>query len=206
MPKPIQHYDYLAQDRVKSLYQQIHKNNLLGIPIQASFTLSFFGFTIGKPAGKESPLPEQLQAVVEYLQRHQPDDIGTVDSPRKYIGGTLSMFSHFVPQGFGVKTTDKPEFVYYGGSTDTTIIGIAGPAANLVGRATTETGDMGMFRLRCRTWRECWPGNIECRPDSGKLEVNARDPMKVRRSTPFGTWKNTADKMCNCAPSHLSRR
>jgi hypothetical protein len=81
LAKPIQHYEYLAQERIGNLYQQIYKNRLLGIPIQLSFKVPFFGFTIGKPAEKELPLPEQLQAVVAYLHKHQPDDIGTVDMP-----------------------------------------------------------------------------------------------------------------------------
>src|SRR5260221_1281629 len=46
-----------------------------------------------------------------------------------YIKGTLPMFSYFLPQGFGVKESDQPELIYFGGSTNATILGLAGAAS-----------------------------------------------------------------------------
>ncbi len=39
------------------------------------------------------------------------------------------MYSFFLPQGFGVKESDLPELIYFGGSTNTTILALAGAAS-----------------------------------------------------------------------------
>ncbi len=135
MPKPIVHYEYLAESRIRILYQQIHKGWFRRMPFQVSLSpLQLGQVTLGKPAGNEPPLTEQLDAVVAHLKKHQPIDIGTIDEPKKYIAGTLPMFTHTLPQGFGVQPSDEPEFIYFGGSTDTTILGLAGPVGNVPGQ------------------------------------------------------------------------
>lgn len=134
MPKPIMHYEYLAADRIRNLYQQIHKGWFRRVPLQLSLSLLQLGqIVLGKPAENEPSLPEQLEAVLAYLEKHQPEKIGAIDEPRMYIKGVLPMFTHAIPQGFGVEPTDTPEFIYYGGSTESMILGLAGPIANLVG-------------------------------------------------------------------------
>lgn len=124
MAKRIEHYEYLAQDRIRNLYQQIHSGRWHDFPIEVSPSVPFIGqITVSKPSGKEPSLPQQLQAVVKHLQKHQPGDIGTVDMPKRYILGTLPVFSHFLPQEPKVNVAAIPEFIYYGGSTETTILG-----------------------------------------------------------------------------------
>lgn len=136
MPKRIVHYEYLAGDRIRSLYQQIHRGRLSNIPIQVSPTVPLIGqVSIGTPTNKEPDLTRQLEAVLKHLEKHQPGSIGTVDEPRTYIAGTLRMFSFFLPLRYIQRRRPSPEFIYYGCSTNSTILGLAGPVHNLVGKS-----------------------------------------------------------------------
>ena len=131
MGKHIIHYQYLAQDRIRVLYEQIHQGKLRGLAGQISLNLPEVGqLTLGTPTRKESSLTDQLHAVLAHLEKHEPEKIGTVDSPRLYIKGTLLMFSYLLPTQFLLKRRVKPEFIYYGCSTDSTILGLAGPVHN----------------------------------------------------------------------------
>lgn len=135
MGKRIIHCQYLAQDRIRVLYEQIHQGKLRGLAGQVSLNLPVVGqLTLGTPTRKEPALTDQLHAVLAHLEKHEPEKIGTVDDPHLYIRGTLPMFSYLLPTEFLLKRRLKPEFIYYGCSTNSTILGLAGPVHNVVGK------------------------------------------------------------------------
>lgn len=134
MPKRIVHYEYLAQDRIWSLYEQIPRNRLPGLSVELGLNLQVLQVK-SKPEPKELPLSAQAQAVLAHLEKHQPHDIGTVDEPRMYIKGTLPLFSYFLPMHYLLRRSPRPQFIYYGGATESTILGLAGPLRNLVGKS-----------------------------------------------------------------------
>ncbi len=130
MSKGLEYYAYLSEQTIQRLFEQIPKKLLPPIAVELGINLYFLTIKATKDRGEqEKALTAQLQAVVAYLEKHKSEQIGTIDNPKMYIKGTLSMFSYFLPQGFGVKESDQPELIYFGGSTNATILGLAGAAS-----------------------------------------------------------------------------
>lgn len=143
------YYEYLAQERIRNLYQQLgHRRWMLGlgdfgIEVQA-FPIPSLRFSAGKsrPAGVDVDVVTQLQALMKRMQERHPNDIGTVDEPKRFIAGNLPMFTYSLPRGFGTRPDATPEYIYYGASTQNTLLGLAGPYRNLslTDQASTDTG------------------------------------------------------------------
>jgi hypothetical protein len=130
MSKGLEYYAYLSEQTIQRLFEQIPKKLLPTIAAELGIDLYFLTIKVTKDKGEqEKALTTQLQAVVAYLEKHQSEQVGTIDNPKMYIKGTLPMFSYFLPQGFGVKESDQPELIYFGGSTNATILGLAGAAS-----------------------------------------------------------------------------
>src|SRR6266699_1051189 len=130
MKKGLEYYAYLSEQTIQRLFEQIPKEMLPPIAAELGIYLHFLTIKVTKDRGEqEKALTTKLQAVVAYLEKHQPEHIGTIENPKRYIKGTLPMFSYFLPQGFGVKESAKPELIYYGGSKGNTILGLAGAAS-----------------------------------------------------------------------------
>jgi transcriptional regulator with XRE-family HTH domain len=119
----VEYLCYLSQHTITTLYEQIPDSWFLARQWEERPPARV---RQADPT-KHITLMLQLKVVLAYLEAHAPDDIGTVDDPRKYISGTLPMFSFFLPQGNGL--TEKPELIYYGGSTQKTILGLGGAPA-----------------------------------------------------------------------------
>src|SRR6266851_4025084 len=126
MSKRLEYYAYLSEQTIQRLFEQIPQNFLSSIALELGLDLHILTVRVTKDKGEqERALSARVKAVVAYLEKHEPEYIGTLDNPKMYIKGTLPMFSYFLPQAFGVKESDKPELIYYGGSKNTTILGLA---------------------------------------------------------------------------------
>jgi hypothetical protein len=128
--KGLEYYAYLSEHTIQRLFEQIPKRALSSIAVELGIDIKILTakLTMNKN-DSERTLTSQVRAVVKYLEKEEPQNIGTVDNPKKYVKGTLQMFSYFLPQGFGVKEDATPELIYYGGSTEETILGLAGAAS-----------------------------------------------------------------------------
>ena len=67
-----------------------------------------------------------------FWQNSQAGRIGTIDEPKEYFAGAMSMrwgscIFPFVPQ-----LTPSP-LVYFGGTTETTVVGLGGSAKHVIG-------------------------------------------------------------------------
>lgn len=132
MGKRIMHYEYLAKDSIRMLYEQLPTGVLRSLGGQNSLNLPVVGqLALSTPGRREPAIIDQVRAVEAHLAKHEPEKIGTIDDPRMYIKGTMPMYSCFLPTEFLLKRRIKPEFIYYGGSTGSTILGLAGPVHNL---------------------------------------------------------------------------
>lgn len=137
MGADVEYYEYLSQDRITSMFNQIPRRRWLASPpdysvgVQIPPVLSV-RVSAGKSNGKEPEIETQLKAVLAYLHKHEPAHIGTIDEPKKFIAGTLPVFSYLLPQGFRTPLDAEPELVYYGASTPSTILGLSGPFQNLI--------------------------------------------------------------------------
>jgi hypothetical protein len=129
MGKEVEYYAYLSEHTIERLYAQIGGRwSFPALGLGIGLAPPFVKFTATKGEGKREDLGVKVKAVVAHLQRHEPHNIGTIDEPKRYISGTLQMFSYFLPQGFGGDIR-RPELIYFGGSTQQTILGLAGAAS-----------------------------------------------------------------------------
>ena len=133
--KGIEYFCYLSEHTITMLYEQIPEHVLQDISVELGIDVKLLAMKVAKGPNGQKKLVARLKAVLNYLEKHDANNIGTVDNPKKYFRGTLPMFSHFIPQGFGVK---KPELIYYGGSTQTSIIGLGGAATYVLNKTGTE--------------------------------------------------------------------
>lgn len=130
MRKGLEYYAYLSEQTIQRLFEQIPKKSLPTIAAELGIDIHFLTIKVTMDKGEqEKALTAKLRAVVTFLEKHEPEHVGTVDDPKKYIKGTMPMYSFFLPQGFGVKESDPPELIYFGGSTNTTILALAGAAS-----------------------------------------------------------------------------
>lgn len=134
MSKKLDYYAYLSEQTIRRMFAQIPHKMLPTIAAEVGIDLHFLTIKLSKGSSEqEEALTAQVRAVVAYLEKHESEHIGTIDDPKKYIKGTLPMFSYFLPQGFGVKESDKPELIYFGGSKNKTILGLTGAASYVFG-------------------------------------------------------------------------
>lgn len=134
---------FLSEQTIHPLLKQIPRNEAkfiaaeLGIDPQL---LSSKGALA--PNDKKQALFAQAFAVATYLEKHHPDQIGTIDGPRRYVRGTLTMFSHML-----YNRADKPGFAYFGGTTPHTILGLSGPSNAICVPTQTEIANKNGSRL-----------------------------------------------------------
>lgn len=137
MSKPLlKNYIYISDTKVDMLYSQIPRRTFETIAGELNFDLKLFSLKVSK-SGKED-LQEsryaKTQTVVRYLEKHFAPVIGTVDEPKVYIKGVLPMHWCLIPPAY---QQSKPRVVYFGGSTEQTILGLGGSPKHMISR----TGD-----------------------------------------------------------------
>jgi hypothetical protein len=126
----LEYYAYLSEKTIKRLFEEIPNKALPAIALELGMDLKFLTAKLTlSPNDNQRTLTARLKAVLKYLEKHEPQNIGTIDNPAKYIKGTEFMFSYFMPQGFGVGWEEPPELIYFGASTKETILGLAGSAS-----------------------------------------------------------------------------
>lgn len=106
------------------LYPQIPKPLLKRIASSLSIDLKLFGAEVSLGAKGNQPediLYSKTKIVSEYIEKHL--DVGSVDVPSTYIKGRLSM-----QQGTLMK-----QAVYFGGTTERTILGLSGSMKHVIG-------------------------------------------------------------------------
>lgn len=95
------YFVYVSRTKVEMLYPQISTSNQ-----------------------HEVTTERKLGAVCEYLRRNE--NVGTIDSPGKYIEGT-------VPLKYGIVSEYASEIAFFGGIVGGTKLGLIGSSASLVG-------------------------------------------------------------------------
>ncbi|WP_089156212.1 DUF7019 family protein [Micromonospora sp. NBS 11-29] len=124
----MRYYVYISRTKVDQLFAQVpaqHRHN-----IAAKLDLDVdprTGDATDPSTGAD--LYTRLRIVEEFLD--QEGEIGSVDEPRGYFRGPLDL--SWGPYG-GASWNEEPEFVYFGGRTDTTILGLGGSRRHVLGQ------------------------------------------------------------------------
>ncbi|MFD4941462.1 DUF7019 family protein [Streptomyces sp. NPDC058239] len=124
----LHYYLYVSDSKVDMLLAQIDPAVNRKRTTEVNFNLSVVGgkHTTESPEGGDRSA--RLRQVVRYLE--EQGELGTVDEPGRFFGGTL-------PLRWGPFPTD-PNLVYFGGSTECTVVGLGGSAHHVLG-ATPES-------------------------------------------------------------------
>lgn len=143
MSKNLMYPAYLSERAIQSYLKQIPKNDLKSLAVELGVHFNIFSLKSSlSPADKNQALLTQGLAVAAYLERHHPEQIGTLDHPKKYVKGSLKMFSHFLH-----RRMEKSAFIYFGGSTAQTIVGLSGEASSIITVAQSEIENKNGSRL-----------------------------------------------------------
>ncbi len=143
MNKNIIYPAYLSEQAIQALLKQIPRSELKFIASELGIDVQALSLKLPSELNeRRQALFSQAQAIVSYLEKYHPNQIGTVDYPRTYVQGTLTMFSHFL-----ARKAERPEFSYFGGSTPQTIVGLAGAASSMIVSVQTEVENKNGSRL-----------------------------------------------------------
>jgi hypothetical protein len=127
MSNIIKYYAYISDTKVDMLYPQIPPPLLNGIAAELKIDLKLFGTGFGatfKGNQSEETRYSKLRIVEKYIEKHL--DVGTIEAPKSYFRGTLSML-------WGPFPGDRPEIVYFGGFTGNTVLGLGGSLHHIIG-------------------------------------------------------------------------
>ncbi|HEY0753393.1 MAG TPA: hypothetical protein VGD98_05475 [Ktedonobacteraceae bacterium] len=143
MSKNIVYPAYLSEQNIQALLKQIHKDELKTIATELGINMQLLSPKLAlAPNDKQQALFAQALVVATYLEKYYPNQIGTIDEARKYVKGTLTMFSHFLHS-----RTGKPDLAYFSGSTSQTILSLAGSASSVYVPTQTEIANKNGSRL-----------------------------------------------------------
>jgi hypothetical protein len=122
----MRYYIYVSATKVDQLYAQIPRSLRDRIAAKFTIDLKLIKGEFEGRQGQES-LFSKLEVVRNYLESEEL--IGSVDDPRDFFAGTM-------PLSWGIYGYDKQrtsEFVYFGGQTQRTILGMGGSLHHVIG-------------------------------------------------------------------------
>ncbi len=121
------YYLYISHSKVDMLLPQIDPAFTRKRTSELNLSLKIFGAKRGTESSVGGERTARLERVVRHLQDH--GDLGSVDEPGQFFRG-------FLPIQWGPFAADAgSSLVYFGGSTERTIVGLGGSSAHVLGSA-----------------------------------------------------------------------
>ena len=125
----MRYYVYVSETKVDQLYAQIPTKLRDKIAAKLTIDLRLIKVEVGGRQPQES-LFSKLEMVRVYLEER--DLIGSVDNPGFFFAQTMPLSWGF----YGVESSgESSEFVYFGGRTEKTVLGMGGSLQHVIGEA-----------------------------------------------------------------------
>lgn len=124
----MRYFVYMSQAKVQQLFAQIPQRERSNLAAKLSVELPRAEDDGAAGAPTESALTK-LSLIEEYLS--DAGAVGSVDQPLSYFAGEMSLA--WGPYGFNWDEPEAP-FVYFGGRTDRTILGLGGSRQHVIGQ------------------------------------------------------------------------
>lgn len=121
----LKYYIYISDLKIGVLFSQIQKGTRARLAAELDLELGLLDRTDGALECGESRLIK-LSLVRSYIESLA--NVGTIDEPGEYFGGILK-----VRWGPYHSFRGEPTFVYFGGATKKTILGLGGSARHVIG-------------------------------------------------------------------------
>lgn len=121
------YFIYISEAKIDILYSQIPKSLLENFAIELSIDLKPLGAGVSATVKQNQPEEtrfSKLRLVRAYIEKHLR--AGWVDAPEAYFTGSL-------PMRWGLYPEAAPRLVYFGGFTNSTILGLGGSPQHVLG-------------------------------------------------------------------------
>src|SRR5216683_4731522 len=123
--RPVKYYVYLSRRKVDMFYQQIPGHLLKKISGNLTIELPIVKIGVGKSA-PEPGYYLKLAIVLDCIEKKF--GFGTVDDPGAYFRGEVPVY--WGP--YREREDDNSGLVFFGGRTDTTILGLGGSTEHVI--------------------------------------------------------------------------
>lgn len=132
--QPLKRYLYISQRKI-GMYDSQRSRNWWQQLLERLSRISHFKYKdveLDLPLPDDPSLHQKMQHVIARIKREHP--IGTIDQPAVYVHDTLPLFQVLMPSRCSFKRhSDDPGFIYFGGGTDQTSLGLVGSPHHLIG-------------------------------------------------------------------------
>jgi hypothetical protein len=140
MSSPLKRYLYISQRKI-GMYDSQQSYNWWQRLAKRLSRISHFKYKdveLDFPDRDDPNLHQKMQQIIARIKREQAI-IGTVDQPAAYIHDTLPLFQVLMPSRPSSKRhADNLGFIYFGGGTDQTSLGLVGSPHHLIGFTPNE--------------------------------------------------------------------
>ncbi|HET6852469.1 MAG TPA: SAVMC3_10250 family protein [Pyrinomonadaceae bacterium] len=123
----MKYYIYVSDSKVDMLLSQMPRDAKRKIATEFKIDLKLLGASRKAETEYEENRFTRLDAVVSFVRQY--GNLGTIDKPDEYIEDTLPMRWVHYPY----EADKELPVVYFGGSTDRTIVGLGGSEKHLIG-------------------------------------------------------------------------
>jgi len=127
------YYLYVSDSKVDMLLQQVDPGFARKRSTEVGVNLTFVSAKRRVEVEASDPVV-RLERLVQHLDDHY--DVGTVDEPGQYIRGRL-------PMRWGPLPSGQASLVYFGGSTEHTIVGLGGASRHVWGTSAPTPAEHG---------------------------------------------------------------
>jgi hypothetical protein len=152
----MKYYIYISVPKVEMLFPQIPAALLQGVSTEWKVNLGLVSTTLkGAPLKPIEGLSAQLAAVSNYLHAH--GEVGTVESPKQYVSGSLEM-------KYGVVAEYASDIAFFGGELGRVRCALIGSSDSLFGSPQNASANHASYYYTLKFLNYLADGS----PDSGK--------------------------------------
>ncbi|MHC4696264.1 MAG: DUF7019 family protein [Planctomycetota bacterium] len=124
----MRYYVYISDQKVDMLLSQISTAQKKKIATEFKISLQLLSASRRTEVDSTENRIKRLEAVAEFIR--QNENVGSVNDPRAYFSGEMTLRWGPYPESW---EDDGGNLVYFGGTTDDTILGLGGSSRHVVG-------------------------------------------------------------------------
>jgi hypothetical protein len=133
----MKYYLYISDAKIDMLLPQIPHDEKQKLAMQFKIDLKLLSVSRTRETETEDNRLTRLEAVLSFIREF--GNIGTVDEPDSYIEDTMDMrWGPYMNDDVNAAEEPSP-LVYFGGTTDQTIVGLGGSTRHVLGNAGLST-------------------------------------------------------------------
>ncbi|HEY7079375.1 MAG TPA: SAVMC3_10250 family protein [Nitrososphaeraceae archaeon] len=131
----MKYYIYISDTKIDMLFAQIPQSILKKISAELNINLGMVSVSLKEKQSEQTRF-DKVNVVSNYINEHL--DVGDTDHPKAYFKGIVPMVWGPLPHG-----GPDNDFVYFGGETNNTILGLGGSKHHVIGEVKGESHSVG---------------------------------------------------------------